>query len=243
MDITSYLLGKNAGGGDPNLQNKSVTITENTTTTINPDSGYDGLNEVEVTTNVSGGGGGVKTIYEINALNESMANDFNNYFANLPNNYKILTTDSVTLYTPGDPTEYKYYLIQKRPSGNYRIVWCKSPRLINTINILPLNISWAIQYLGTPINRYYKININKSDKDFVYYSSEYTTIEECIQKLKSNATTYETVTNFLGYAADTPDIIPYSNVSIYFSNYYDETDEYFVTSSTRISSNENIVGI
>ncbi len=43
-------------GQQPNLQSKSVTITENGTTTITPDSGYDGLDEVEVTTNVSGGG-------------------------------------------------------------------------------------------------------------------------------------------------------------------------------------------
>ena len=35
-------------------QNKSVTITENTTTTIQADSGYDGLGTVEVMTNVSG---------------------------------------------------------------------------------------------------------------------------------------------------------------------------------------------
>ena len=56
MELTSYLLGKKAGGGStPTLQNKSVTITENTTTNIMPDSGYDGLNKVEVTTNVSGG--------------------------------------------------------------------------------------------------------------------------------------------------------------------------------------------
>ena len=39
----------------PSLQNKSVTITENGTQTISADVGYDGLNEVEVTTNVSGG--------------------------------------------------------------------------------------------------------------------------------------------------------------------------------------------
>lgn len=58
MDITSYLLGKNASGGGetPSLQDKSVTITENTTTTIKADSGFDGLNTVEITTNVSGGG-------------------------------------------------------------------------------------------------------------------------------------------------------------------------------------------
>lgn len=54
MDITSYLLGKNAGGGGgSNLQTKSVTVTENGTSTINPDEGYDGLTKVNLTTNVT----------------------------------------------------------------------------------------------------------------------------------------------------------------------------------------------
>lgn len=43
---------------DPILQDKSVEITENGTQTIKADSGYDGLNEVEVITNVAGTGGG-----------------------------------------------------------------------------------------------------------------------------------------------------------------------------------------
>lgn len=85
MDITSYILGKKAGGGSaptgtieitengttnvsnyayanvdvqPDLEAKSITITENTTTTITPTSGKDGLSSVEIITNVSGGGGG-----------------------------------------------------------------------------------------------------------------------------------------------------------------------------------------
>lgn len=59
MDVPSYLLGKQAGGGggQPSLQNKSVTITENGTQNVTADTGYDGLNNVEVITNVSGGGG------------------------------------------------------------------------------------------------------------------------------------------------------------------------------------------
>lgn len=58
MDLTSYLLGKEAGGGGgtPTLQSKSVEITENGQTTVTADSGYDGLSSVAVTTNVSGGG-------------------------------------------------------------------------------------------------------------------------------------------------------------------------------------------
>lgn len=43
----------------PNLQNKTITITENGTQTIVADTGYDGLDEVEITTSVSGGGGDI----------------------------------------------------------------------------------------------------------------------------------------------------------------------------------------
>ena len=41
----------------PSLQSKSVTYTANGTNTITPDDGYDGLSSVDVTVDVSGGGG------------------------------------------------------------------------------------------------------------------------------------------------------------------------------------------
>ena len=53
--LESYVLA--TGSIAPNLQDKSITITQNGTTTISKDTGYDGLDEVEITTNVSGGGG------------------------------------------------------------------------------------------------------------------------------------------------------------------------------------------
>lgn len=46
---------KQNGGAQPtppNLEEKSVTITENGTTNVAPDTGYDGLNNVEITVNV-----------------------------------------------------------------------------------------------------------------------------------------------------------------------------------------------
>ena len=44
-------------GSTPSLQSKSVTYTANGTATITPDEGYDGLSSVDVTVDVSGGGG------------------------------------------------------------------------------------------------------------------------------------------------------------------------------------------
>ena len=46
------------GGKEPVLQEKSVEITENGTTTYTADAGFDGLKSLEITTNVDGSGGG-----------------------------------------------------------------------------------------------------------------------------------------------------------------------------------------
>ena len=51
------------GGSAPSLQSKSVIYTANGTGTITPDDGYDGLSSVDVTVDVSGGGGGAKEPY------------------------------------------------------------------------------------------------------------------------------------------------------------------------------------
>ena len=58
---------------DPILQDKSITITENGTQTITADEGYDGLNSVEVVTNVasSGGSGELATGIVVSELNEN----------------------------------------------------------------------------------------------------------------------------------------------------------------------------
>lgn len=55
IDDMPALIGNISGGG--NYQSKSVTYTSNGTATITPDAGYDALSKVNVTVNVSGGGG------------------------------------------------------------------------------------------------------------------------------------------------------------------------------------------
>ena len=55
MDITSFLIGKEVGGGSaptPTYQDKEITITQNGEQTITADEGYDALSSVEITTNV-----------------------------------------------------------------------------------------------------------------------------------------------------------------------------------------------
>ncbi len=55
------------GGGEPNLQDKSIEITENGTTTVLPDEGYQALSSVNVTTNVASTGG--NSIYKVENVN------------------------------------------------------------------------------------------------------------------------------------------------------------------------------
>ena len=78
---------------EPLLQNKSVEIKENGTTNIVADEGYDGLNSVEVVTNVSSGGGG-----------------------DMPDKYVVATAWN----SNGLPTKYTMNNIKSIPAGFFK---------------------------------------------------------------------------------------------------------------------------
>ena len=75
LDGMAALIGSIESGG-ANFQTKSVMYTENSTSTITPDDGYDGLSSVDVTVNVASGGGGgagFKVTFPATATNWSNA--------------------------------------------------------------------------------------------------------------------------------------------------------------------------
>lgn len=82
---------------EPNLQDKSVAITENGTQEFSPDTGYDGIKKLTAKVNVAGGGGaGVQPDY---AQNNTTAAD---YIKNRPGGYMVETPSISKTMTAAD---------------------------------------------------------------------------------------------------------------------------------------------
>lgn len=94
MDVTSYLIGKKSSGGStPNLQNKSITITENGTQSVNADAGYDGLENVSITTDVPTSGGRDWVAIGLSEEPQSIIDGYN-YAVEIMNNWDETSTMS-----------------------------------------------------------------------------------------------------------------------------------------------------
>ena len=247
MEVTSYLLGKKSGGGgseptgtiditsngphnvksyatasvnvQPDLETKSITITENTTTTITPTQGKDGMSSVQVTTNVSGGGS-IETINDVNDI----IDDFKTKLDNISSEYQTLTQNPTTIYCP--TASSRIYCIFKRKDNTYRIAWINNANSYIGIGVSSYVLGYKFVISGT---------VSFSSVSSRYYSTNsYTTIEDCVNAIESNQTAYTSSSNDNDYKiADKNSII--------LSNGYcvDDTTKEFIIPQ-KISSNETI---
>lgn len=137
MEVTSYLLGKKSGGGGSTLQDKEVTITENGTTNITADTGYDGLNEVEVTTNVSSS---IDDYFDnTTSAGQDYTGNWKNLVKKLPTSINVTGTSISALFRYYKGTNIPTINLSKQiTSANYAFTGCIN---VTSIDISNINLS------------------------------------------------------------------------------------------------------
>lgn len=164
MDMMSYLIGKKSGGSEPILQEKTETITTNTTTTISPDTGYDGLSSVEVTTNIP-----VRDWTEIGYTEEpDCIQDFFDYSKEIKRTWNANITNCTSKYAMNNNVVYfpvvdtsKVMTMQSmfEADGGLQVVpkldtkkvetfyyFCKSCNTLREVGEIEVNLSGSIEF-------------------------------------------------------------------------------------------------
>lgn len=190
---------------------------------------------------IPSGGGKPSTVEELNVINEG----FFQTLLDIPKNYPTYTQDNVTLYTPD--VNCQCYVIAKRSGGKYCVAWFKVKNSdiglsyrSNYNNLAICEFSYVVE---NSIYEYYK-HCYYDKTGFLLYRAEYNTIEECIQAIQSNQTTYtkSSSSNGLSIISDVEYIVPYCNYAIN-TNFGAGGARYFnenFISTRKISSNETI---
>lgn len=140
--------------------------------------------------NLPSGGGSIQSLDDFKGAIQS----WNNYLEGLPDTYPAYTNDSVTLYTPN--ANCKKYAILKLSTGKYKIIWSIDYLMSYSSNILGgYNSSRFLFQIKTKNGVILSDNValergGETATNSMYYSADYTTFEECLQAIQSNATTY-----------------------------------------------------
>lgn len=183
------------------------------------------------------GGGSLPT--SVNELAELIVNGIDNINA-IPNSYPTYTSNNLTLYTPA--TDFETYAIYKRTDGTYRIAWFQKKFLLGIVNSAS-GLDWYLLRCPTTTTSYswgsYVTTYQTTSivRIATYLSSGYSSIDDCIQAIQSNATAYTySSSTYLSFALDTPYLIPYSNGIIYNAS----VDPTIIIETQRLSQNETI---
>lgn len=193
-DQTAYVDGEKITGTfevpEPNLQDKTVEITENGTTTIRADEEFDGLDNVEIITSVSGGGTTPDWIAKIRMFN-------NAYCATTESeiDFTGINTTNITNYASMfyNAKNLKYLDLSMFDGTNAQTVnmmfqGCTGLEEINLENFYTPNLT-ACSYLFTDCKALKKLNIRNIYFNKVTNSSNYT------RTFYNIPTTVEIITN------------------------------------------------
>lgn len=109
-------------------QEKSVTITENGTTTITPDTPYDAMSKVDVKINVAGKGLKTKTITVTHSMNMLLQNYTVEHNCGVVPAYVLISSSNTNAtYLTQGWAEYKTNTFMRTPTnGSYRAVFTDS---------------------------------------------------------------------------------------------------------------------
>lgn len=171
----------------PNLQSKSIEITKNGTQSISADDDYDGLDNVQVNIQVSGGITPVEPMTSINELPTFISNSVEEQLNQIPNTYPTYTDDALTLYTPS--ANATHYVIRKRGENTYGIIWftCSVISIVSNY-IRPTKTTISSFVIADTVSA--PTLSNAIQKMLGYMSPNYTTFEECLNAIQNPNTTY-----------------------------------------------------
>ena len=169
--------------------------------------------------NISGGGTTPTNFNELRLELDTLSTNFVNYINNSILNRTAYTNESVVLYTPA--STHTKYVIHKRSSGKYRVVWfnCAVVNQTNTTNLQVNTFLGNSSYMLTVDNNITSMFLASPGfatpfgDATAYISDELDTPEDIINGMRNNTLTYRTATNNnYGMVEDTPNILTYSNV-------------------------------
>lgn len=207
VDVTNYKWARVGVYTPPTLQDKSITITENRTQNITFDNGYDGLNSVQITTNVEATQKEVASLEDIRTTIDNDTFSIISYLMDYSNTYETYTNEPVTLYTPS--ADCKYYTIRCRGINTYSILWLPpiflkyySVALFHTVCLI---VSQRTYHADGTMDSISGTGVSLGGMSIIgYYSSNYSSIEECIEAMKSPNTTYTQGTSAYKWSFDDP---------------------------------------
>jgi hypothetical protein len=161
---------------------------------------------------------------------------------------EVYTNNAITLYTPNSSCQH--YVISQRTDGYYRVIWFEAPygrKLYSSGTFCPCGCDYSrIIYVSG--DNFGNLSMTSSlssggNSGIAYCSSNYSSVQECIDAIQSNSTAYTQYTN-TSYNASGNNAIIYSNVSAFDYSVSGQNDDFnLITTVKKLSKNETIVQI